>query len=375
MITDLVRARGIRYATSSRFAPPTPVTWDGVRGDERGPACPQPPSALLAVVGNSVEGLEFSEDCQVLSVTAPADAAGLPVMVWFHGGAYVTGSGESFKYETSLLASEGVVVVSVSYRLGVFGYLRDNLGLQDQFVALRWVRDNIASFGGDPANVTIFGQSAGGDSVYALMLTDTESLFHRAIMQSAPLGTRSPERPEMTAALQAAITVDASTSAADVLEAQLAAVASLGPQFVPSGGMPFAPVVEGDLGAAASRIELLIGHTADDGSPYVPSREHWEAVTELIFAGGARSFVADWTAAGGEVATYLFKWAPENAPLGSCHCMELPFLFDPEPWLGAGMLAGAKPDPELAQTIRSTWAGFARDGLAALPSRTLEFGG
>ncbi|MFD4674427.1 carboxylesterase family protein [Lentzea sp. NPDC058450] len=375
MITGLVQARGIRYATADRFAPPTPVAWDGERGSTRGPACPQPPSALVAVVGNSVEGLEFSEHCQVLSVTAPADASGLPVMVWFHGGAYVTGSGESFKYETTLLASEGVVVVSVSYRLGVFGYLRDNLGLQDQFVALRWVRDNIASFGGDPSNVTIFGQSAGGDSVYALMLTDTEALFHRAIMQSAPLGTRSPERADMTAALQTAVEVDATTPVVDVLAAQAAAVASVGPQFAPSGGMPFAPVVEGDLGAAASRVELLIGHTADDGSPYVPSREHWEAVTELIFAGGARSFVADFAAAGGEVATYLFRWAPEGAPLGSCHCMELPFLFDPEPWLGAGMLAGAKPDPDLARTIRSTWAGFAREGLAALPSRTLEFGG
>lgn len=372
----LVRARGIRYATADRFAPPSPVAWDGVIDDSRrGPACPQPPSTLAAVVGNSVEGLSFDEHCQVLSVTAPAGASGLPVMVWFHGGAYVTGSGESTKYEAGLLASEGVVVVSVSYRLGVFGYLRDNLGLLDQLVALRWVRDNVAAFGGDPANVTVFGQSAGGDSVYALMLTDTEALFHRAIMQSAPMGTRSPERADMTAALRASIAVDASTSVQDVLAAQVAAVAAVGPQFVPSGGMPFAPEVDGDLAAAASRVELLVGHTADDGSPYVQSREHWEAVTELIFAIGTRQLAQDWTAAGGRVATYLFEWAPADAPLGSCHCMELPFLFDPEGWLGAGMLAGQEPDPVLAKTLRGAWATFARNGLDALPSRSLEFGG
>ena len=373
----LVRARGVRYATASRFAAPEPYKWDGViDAGERGPACPQPPSALVALVGSSVEGLSFDEHCQVLSVTAPADASGLPVMVWFHGGAYVTGSGESTKYDAGLLASEGVVVVSVSYRLGVFGYLRDNLGLLDQLTALRWVRDNIAAFGGDPANVTAFGQSAGADSVYALMLTDTENLFHRAILQSAPLGTRSPERPEMTAALRASISVDATTSVDDVLAAQAAAVVEMGPRFAPSGGMPFAPTLdEIDLAAAASRVELLVGHTADDGSPYVPSREHWEAVTELIFALPARELARDWTAAGGQAATYLFRWAPADAPKGSCHCMELPFLFDPDGWIGAGMLAGQEPDAELAKTVRSTWAGFARNGMDALPSRSLEFGG
>ncbi|MDX8145999.1 carboxylesterase family protein [Lentzea sp. BCCO 10_0061] len=373
----LVRARGVRYATASRFAAPEPYKWDGViDAGERGPACPQPPSALAALVGSSVDGLTFDEHCQVLSVTAPADASGLPVMVWFHGGAYVTGSGESTKYDAGLLASEGVVVVSVSYRLGVFGYLQDNLGLLDQLTALRWVRDNIAAFGGDPANVTAFGQSAGADSVYALMLTDTENLFHRAILQSAPLGTRSPERAEMTAALRASISVDTTTSADDVLVAQIAAVAEMGPRFAPSGGMPFAPVLdEIDLAAAASRVELLVGHTADDGSPYVPTREHWEAVTELIFALPARELAQDWTAAGGQAATYNFRWAPADAPMGSCHCMELPFLFDPDGWIGAGMLAGQEPDAELAKTIRSTWAGFARNGMDALPSRSLEFGG
>jgi para-nitrobenzyl esterase len=373
----LITTRGIRYAKASRFTEPVPYAWDGVLGStERGPACPQPPSSLAHVVGNSVEGLTFDENCQVLSVTAPADASGLPVMVWFHGGAYVTGSGESVKYDASLLALEGVVVVSVSYRLGIFGYLHDNLGLLDQFVALRWVRDNIAAFGGDPANVTAFGQSAGADSVYALMLAFDEPLFHRAILQSAPLGARSAERAEMTAALREFVTVDAATPVDEVLAVQKDALSMAAARFSPSGGMPFGPELDDvDLSAAASRVELLVGHTADDGSPYVADQpEAWEIVTELVFAGPARQLAADWTTAGGQAATYNFRFSPEGAPLGACHCMELPFLFDPAGWAGAGMLAGREPDPELSRLMRRTWADFARNGLDALPSRSLEFG-
>jgi para-nitrobenzyl esterase len=373
----LITTRGIRYATASRFTEPVPHPWDGVLGTtRRGPACPQPPSSLAHVVGNSVEGLTFDENCHVLSVTAPADASGLPVMVWFHGGAYVTGSGESAKYDASLLASEGVVVVSVSYRLGIFGYLHDNLGLLDQLVALRWVRDNIAAFGGDPANVTAFGQSAGADSVYALMLASDEPLFHRAILQSAPLGARGPERAEMTAALREFVSVDAGTPVEDVLEVQKDAMSMAAARFMPSGGMPFGPELGSvDLAAAARRVELLIGHTADDGSPYVADQpDVWAVVTELVFAGPARQFAEDWIKAGGQAATYNFKHSPPGAPLGACHCMELPFLFDPEGWSGAGMLAGQEPDPALAKTVRGVWADFARNGLDALPSRSLEFG-
>lgn len=373
----LITTRGIRYAKASRFAEPVPYAWDGALGTtERGPACPQPPSSLAHVVGNSVEGLTFDENCQVLSVTAPADASGLPVMVWFHGGAYVTGSGESVKYDAGLLASEGIVVVSVSYRLGVFGYLRDNLGLLDQLVALRWVRDNIAAFGGDPANVTAFGQSAGADSVYALMLTSDEPLFHRAILQSAPLGARSPERAEMTAALREFIKVDASTPVDEVLAVQKDAMV-MASRFSPSGGMAFGPVLSSEnLSAVAPRVELLVGHTADDASPYVANQpDAWAMVTELVFAGPSRQLAEDWTKAGGQAATFNFEWRPEGAPLGACHCMELPFLFDPAGWAGAGMLAGQEPDPAVAKTMRQVWTGFARNGMDALPSRSLDFGG
>ena len=130
-------------------------------------------------------------------------------MVWLHGGAYVSGGGEAQRYDADELARRGrVVVVRVSYRLGVFGYLSpsgvDNLGLRDQILALRWVHDNIGAFGGDPDRVTVFGQSAGADSVLSLMLCgQSTGLFQRAIMQSAPLGVREG-RDAMTAAMRSA---------------------------------------------------------------------------------------------------------------------------------------------------------------------------
>lgn len=380
---NLVRARGVRYATAARFAAPEPFTWEGVLdATQRGPACPQPPSSLASLVGNSVEGLTFDEHCQVLTVTAPVEAAGLPVMVWFHGGGYATGSGESSKYDAAPLVSEGVVVVSVSYRLGILGYLNGNLGLLDQLVALRWVRDNIAAFGGDPANVTAFGQSAGADSVYALMLADDQDLFHRAILQSAPLGARTADRAAMTAALREFVgTRPAAVSVEELLAIQKDATTMTGARFSPAGGMPFGPVFgEAPLpleAHVASRVELLVGHTQDDGSPYVAEHpEAWAIATELVFAGPARQLAADWTTAGGQAATYNFRWTPEGAPLGACHCMELPFLLGtPDAWAGAGMLAGHQPDPELARTMRRIWTGFARNGIDTLPSRSLEFGG
>ena len=134
------------YGEAGRFASPAvPTPWTEPRElTERGPVCPQLPSRLVFVTGPVTDGLQRSEDCQVLSVTAPNDADGLPVMVWFHGGAYVSGSGESPKYDPDALVAEGrVVVVTVSYRLGIFGYCTplgvddDNLGLRDQLLALR----------------------------------------------------------------------------------------------------------------------------------------------------------------------------------------------------------------------------------------------
>ncbi len=203
-IPNGVAFRGIPFAEPPtgawRFRPPQPcVPWDGVRGcTVFGPICPQVHHAETGGVLAALGRLEpTDEDCLFLNVWTPAVDHGLrPTMVWIHGGAYVTGSGSSELYDGASFARDGVVMVSLNYRLHAFGFLyldelfdgaqgTGNLGILDQIAALEWVRDNIAEFGGDPDNVTIFGESAGGMSVGTLMGTPAASgLFRRAIAQS-----------------------------------------------------------------------------------------------------------------------------------------------------------------------------------------------
>lgn len=194
--------RGIRYAEAPtgqrRWRPPVPAeAWQGVRDATRfGPVCHQPPSRPGSIYAEDRGAM--SEDCLSLNVWAPADAANAPVFVWIHGGSLVGGSGSDGMYDGASLAADGIVVVTINYRVGVLGYLAHpqlseespdgisgNYGLLDQIEALRWVNRHIAAFGGDPDNVTIAGESAGALSVMYLMgAPDAHGLFHRAIAQS-----------------------------------------------------------------------------------------------------------------------------------------------------------------------------------------------
>lgn len=202
---------GIVYARYSRFGMPEMVEYgegEIVDAREYGCVCPQNLSHLLEQLGPD-SGLKMSEGELCLSVTVPEEEhRRLPVMVWIHGGFYLTGGSEDHRYDVSSLAQAGdVIVVKISYRLGAEGYIWHpergvgNLGLEDQKTALRWIRRHIASFGGDPDNVTVFGQSAGAHSIASLIasaddvepITNVprfggETLFHRAILQSPPLG-------------------------------------------------------------------------------------------------------------------------------------------------------------------------------------------
>lgn len=193
--------RGVPYAEQPigqrRFAAAEPLTpWTGVRdATEHGPL---PPQAKSFVGGGRDDPKARDEACLTLTVWSPDTTAALPVMVWIPGGAFVYGAGQFQFYNGSRLAANGnVVVVNVTYRIGVFGGFElgdlgdgfdDNLALRDQICALRWVRDNIASFGGDPDQVTVFGESAGATSVLALMSApEATGLFNRAIAQSPAL--------------------------------------------------------------------------------------------------------------------------------------------------------------------------------------------
>ncbi len=197
--------KGIPYAGptggSHRWSAPTkPASWTGVRdATVLGSRCPQTAEDLIPEVASSITGEPMDEDCLRLNVWTPAVGAGKrPVMVWFHGGGYQTGSGGSPRYDGSNLARKrDVVVVTVNHRLNVFGYLylaelggeryadSGAAGILDLVAALQWVRDNISEFGGDPGNVTIFGESGGGGKVTTLMGSPAaRGLFHKAIAQS-----------------------------------------------------------------------------------------------------------------------------------------------------------------------------------------------
>jgi len=184
--------RGIPYASAGRFELPRPASWGGVRDASAfGPVAPQDREGQFI---GPAKGVPMAEDCLTLNVIAPPDAAGLPVMVFVHGGAYSVGSSREVRHLGEGLVRSGVVFVNLNYRLGALGYLdfsrygfASNLGLRDQVAALQWVRDNIRAFGGDPDNVTLFGESAGGNAVTTLMtVPSARGLFARAIAQSPP---------------------------------------------------------------------------------------------------------------------------------------------------------------------------------------------
>jgi len=202
--------RGIPYARPPvgqlRWRAPLPLPrWRGVReATQFGAACMQPPSREGSIYYNTHAAM--SEDCLFLNIWTPANAHNAPVLVWIHGGSLVGGAGSEGMYDGARLAAEGVIVVTINYRLGALGYLAHpqlsaesrrnisgNYGLLDQVQALRWVERNISAFGGNPQNVTIAGESAGALSVMYLMATpEARGLFDRAIAQSAYMIT-APE--------------------------------------------------------------------------------------------------------------------------------------------------------------------------------------
>lgn len=195
-ITGIDRAgateyRGLRYATAARWQPPVDVNgWEpGFEAIAFGAQAPQVAGVLESMLGT--EGLTTSEDCQFLNVfTSGGDGDSRPVMVFIHGGAFVTGTAAMPWYDgTALVVKGDVVVVTINYRLGALGFLGDrNLGTLDMISALRWVQRHITRFGGDPDNVTIFGESAGGSAVVSLLAApDADELFHRVWAMSPSL--------------------------------------------------------------------------------------------------------------------------------------------------------------------------------------------
>jgi para-nitrobenzyl esterase len=294
----VLQFRGIPYARAERFRPAQSVEpWVGVRDATTfGPMAPQNPSPLEAMLGAQQQ--TGAEDCLVVNVYTPAaDDAARPVMVWIHGGAFVAGSGHVPWYNGSHLARlYDVVVVTINYRLGALGFLHlghldpafagsGANGIGDQIRALRWVRANAAGFGGDPANVTIFGESAGAMGVATLLATPAAAgLFRRAIAQS---GAASHAHDTSTAAwvterFLEVLGLSTATGDAllalpvdDILRAQAVVDAEVQRGAGPGiGRLAFQPVVDGSVlprppldairAGSAARVDLIAGTTADE---------------------------------------------------------------------------------------------------------------
>jgi para-nitrobenzyl esterase len=401
----VLRATGLPYATAGRFQPPVAAPdWTApFAATSLAPACPQGPVPFLDdVLGTRYGELPGSEDCQRLSITIPsglADGERVPVMVWLHGGSYTSGSGDLAIFDASSLVAENrVIVVSVTYRLGLFGYLATgtgrpaNLGLLDQLEAFRWVQRNIAAFGGDPRRVTAFGQSAGGDSVAHLMATpEAPSLFQRAIIQSAPLGITRGRHKISRAMGIAAEAVTEDTPAMDVVAIEdhvsqvsrkygLIAAMPFGTQY---GHAPLPPEadIEDAWNATAPGIEVLIGHTSDEARLFMPRSRfaaglgkvplvgtaavrtiNW-AVTEAVYGRAARKFARRHARAGGKAHSYVLSWGAPGNFYRAAHTVDLPLLFwNRQTWAAAGLLTGASWDEidAVGRHVRRLWASFAR---------------
>jgi para-nitrobenzyl esterase len=452
---DLWSFSGIPYARAPigplRWRPPAPVErWDGIRDASTfSPIAPQSASVAGITSPSDPDNSEpHSEDCLALNVWTPelpvtpsnGRGVGHPVMVFIHGGGFTSGSGSVFLYRGGNLVRNGdAVVVTINYRLGALGFLGHrelsepdglvgNWGLHDQVAALRWVRDNIAYFGGDADNVTIFGESAGGFSVAALLgAPGAAGLFRRAIVQSGGAYAHSVEEAERAGARLAAVLGLASCergSLERVPAAELVAATEEIGRRRPDPGMlplPFLPTVDGVFlprhpltavaDGAASGIDLLIGTNRDEmtlfglGNPAlmgmdeagverwianalpgvpgdevveayrsarasrsepVEPRDIWVAAgTDIVFRWPSLQLAADHVARGGRAYVYLFDWESPafDGILGSCHALELPFVFGAVDVPVVQLFSGGGPAvTALSHHMQRAWLDFSRTG-------------
>ncbi|KAH7325567.1 esterase [Stachybotrys elegans] len=390
---NLVRARGVKYARAARFSEPEPISsWTEVQ-DCTGPAslCPQLPSRLGVVNGDLEKGRAQDEDCLHVSVVAPASAHNAPVMVFLHGGAYVSGGGDLDAYCPHLLAKKGVVAVTVTHRLGVLGYVPipnvapANLGLMDQVAALKWINRNISGFGGDAGNVTLFGQSAGAEAIFCLStIDDAKILFHRGILQSPPQGSVEDEdmdkvvaamsqhsslqiNPDTASTISILAILDLQKELLGIARAAAPVLIAFGPVY---GQYPLPPrdqAITSFISAAKQR-PMFLGYTSDEASAFTQIDTREEALEYLsnLFKGSTDRLVQRMTAELGErPPTYEMAWYPsESDKLKATHCIDLPFLLgDWSAWKDAPSLRGAASQEALetlGDAVKSLWVAFAK---------------
>jgi para-nitrobenzyl esterase len=407
-------------------APQPPGSWDGDRdAGEVGAICIQPPSNGDPGVGP----LPMSEDCLTLNVWTPQQRGPqpLPVMVWIHGGGYNNGSGTAGLYDGANLARLGVVVVTINYRLGRLGFFDHpaleadrargeaaaNYGVMDQIAALEWVRDNAVAFGGDPGNVTIFGESAGGVAVTQLMVAPSaRGLFHRAVVQSgmgrqrsAELALDRPGRPSAQSlgrawARGAGLPADA--TADDLRAASAERLLNPMPAFysdnlIVDGAVLPEDVVEAFAAGRQAPVPLILGTNSaefwwirpSDAGAYgrtddaMTDAEHdallaayggpegfdQHVVSDLVFNEPARHLARLHAAGGHPTWLYRFDVVPESNPEpsgGATHASERPYVFDNLHTVGRPM---GERDDRAAAAMADYWTTFAARGNPNGPGR------
>ena len=440
--------RGIPFARPPlgplRFEPPQAVEpWPEVRDATRfGPAAVQTRDLIGPSVG--FDQPESAEDCLTLNVWTPgADDARRPVLVWIHGGAFAIGSGSQRVFDSTTLARRGdAVIVTINYRLGALGFLRlsattlgreltatGNEGLLDQVAALEWVRREIARFGGDPDNVTIFGESAGSISCSILLtMPRARGLFHRAILQSGPPTlVGDPALPSHVAQAFLDTLGDAAARLRElpadaIRRAQAKIILQLG---LETRGMPFRPCADGDLVPAdplaaiadgcARDVPVLVGTTRDEmklfalvdpvsltlddatllrrcernlagrardlingyraarsarGEP-VTSSELWFAIeSDRLFRIGSMRLAERQRAWLPQTYVYSFTWESpfRDGMLGAAHALDIPFVFGTQDRPELVAFTGGGPAAQaLAERMQDAWLAFARTGDPAHP--------
>lgn len=412
------------YVAANRFKAPQPMpAWPGVR--DATSAGPMPPQPSRAPGG----GLAGEPDDLTINIWAPVNARNAPVLVWLPGGAFYRVNASETWYDGSAYAREGVVVVTVNYRVGIDGFMwvegmPPNRGYLDQVAALQWVKQNIAAFGGDPGKVTLAGQSAGAQSVLALMgMPAAKGLFHKAIAQSPPQNHFTPEQARRIAVATAAeLKVEptaqgfASVPIAAVITATERMVADLRDRAkwgAIGGQPPYLPVVDGTVVTnpplasltrhARRDMPLLVGSTDDEARLYLLPGGAIDRIAAPAFAGAVRganlpenaaqvyaqvrpnaspgdmlaAFESDSTfrmpalrfaenrvAAGAPTWNYHFAWQSSGfgGRLGAGHVVDVPFVFNTLTSQQAGPFLGGTGHQPLADTMFGHWLRFVKTG-------------
>ena len=430
---------GIPYAEAPvgdrRFKRPvSPASWDDIRDATRfGPAAPQLPSGGMT---DSVS-VNWNEDCLFLNVCTPGvDQKKRPVLVWIHGGAYRSGQGAVPWYNGTSFALNGdIVVVSINYRLGALGftdlsrfgdsYATSGInGICDQIRALKWVRDNISGFGGDPSKVTIAGESAGGFSVATLLgCEQAQGLFRRAIPQSGAAHHTLTEKVGRVVAdlLMDELAVESiaelkEASVMDILKAQARADVRYNQMGIGNGVQAFYPVEQNEVlpiplresirsGVGAS-VPVLTGTNKDENTLFVmeeisserlrsqaetygreslvdaymemlPGATETELAIELgtdfTFKIPAVRHVEDRIAQGADTWMYQFDWESRNVRLKATHALEIPFVFNTLRSSGVDAFIGGGELPQaVSDEMHSVWTSFIQGDEPGWPKYDLE---